>query len=272
MDIVKDVLIPVGIFAALGLVFGVLLAVASKIFEVKTDERVPKITEILPGANCGGCGYSGCAALAEAIVKGEASPSACAVGGNEAAKAIGAVMGVDVEETEPLCAKVMCAGCNEKAKRKYIYIGANDCISAAKTSGGDKLCPGGCLGFGTCAKSCSFGAITVIDGVANVDAAKCRGCGTCVDVCPKHIIKLIPASAKVAVECSSTQKGADVRKACDAGCIGCKICEKTCDFGAISVINNLAYIDYAKCTACGKCAEKCPRKIIFVSDGKASVK
>ena len=271
MDIVRDVLLPIGIFAALGLVFGAILAIASKIFEVKVDERIPQITDALPGANCGGCGYSGCAALAEAIVKGEAKPNACSVGGNEAAKAIGAIMGVEVEETEPVRAQVMCAGCGEKSKRKYLYIGADDCISASKTSGGDKLCPGGCLGFGTCAKACVFGAITVIDKVAHIDPTKCRGCGTCVALCPKQIIKLVPASAPVWVECSSKQKGADVRKACEVGCIGCKLCEKACEFGAISVVDNLARIDYSKCTGCGKCADKCPRKIIFNRNGKAVI-
>ena len=174
---ISDVLIPMAIFAALGLAFGIILAVAAKIFEVKVDERVPAICDVLPGANCGGCGFSGCAALAEAIVKGEASPNACAVGGNECAKKIGEIMGVEVDETVPMRAQVMCAGCGDKAKRKYLYTGAQDCISASKTLGGDKLCPAGCLGFGTCAAACVFGAITVVDKVAHIDPQKCRACG-----------------------------------------------------------------------------------------------
>ena len=268
---IADVLIPIAIFAALGLTFGIILAIASKIFHVNVDERVEQICDVLPGANCGGCGFSGCAALAEAIVKGEASPSACTAGGNEATKAIGAIMGVEVKESVPVRAQVMCAGCGEKSKRKYLYTGAHDCISASKTSGGDKLCPGGCLGFGTCAAACVFDAITVVDKVAHIDPEKCRGCGTCVALCPKKIIKMIPVSAQVVVECSSTQKGADTRKACDVGCIGCKLCEKACEFDAICVNDNLASVDYEKCTGCGKCAEKCPRKIIFNKHGKAVI-
>ena len=178
---------------------------------------------------------------------------------------------VEVEDAEPVRAQVMCAGCGEKSKRKYLYIGAEDCISASKTSGGDKLCPGGCLGFGTCAAACVFEAITIIDKVAHIDPDKCRGCGTCVDICPKGIIKLVPISSPVWVECSSKQKGADARKACEVGCIGCKICEKNCEFDAIHVNDNLASVDYAKCTGCGKCAEKCPRKIIVNKNGKVVI-
>ena len=268
---IGDVLIPVAIFAVLGLTFGIILAIASKIFHVKVDERIGQICDVLPGANCGGCGFSGCAALADAIVKGEAKPDACTAGGNECSKTIGAIMGVEVKESIPVRAQVMCAGCGEKSKRKYLYTGAHDCISASKTLGGDKLCPGGCLGFGTCAAACVFDAITVVDKVAHIDPEKCRGCGTCIPLCPKKIIKMIPVSAPVIVECSSTQKGADTRKACDVGCIGCKICEKTCEFDAIHVTDNLASVDYSKCTGCGKCTEKCPRKIIFNKNGKAVI-
>ena len=260
---ITDILIPVGIFAALGVIFGVILAVAAKIFEVKVDERVPKVLDCLPGANCGGCGFSGCAALAEAIVKGEAKPGSCTVGGSEAAKKVGAIMGVEVGESVRMRAQVMCSGTSEFAKKKYVYAGAKDCISATKLAGGDKLCPNGCVGLGTCVAACPFGSITVVSGVAVVDYKKCEGCGVCTHACPKGIIKLIPYNSRHWVGCMSVEKGAVTRKQCDVGCISCKMCEKSCEYGAIKVTDFVAAIDYEKCVGCDKCVEKCPRHIIW---------
>lgn len=259
----KDILITVLVFAGLGGLFGAVLAVASRIFAVKVDERVPKILEHLPGANCGGCGFSGCAALAEAIVRGDAKPDACTVCDSENAKEIGKLMGVEVGEKKRMRAQVMCSGSGGASVKKYIYQGAHDCISAEKLGGGDKLCPNGCIGLGTCVASCSFGAISVEDGVAKVDYKKCGGCGTCVAACPKHIIKLIPFDAEHWVGCMSVENGAKTRKQCGVGCISCRICEKNCEYGAIHVNDFVASIDYDKCAGCGKCVEKCPRKIIW---------
>ncbi len=258
-----NILITVLVFAALGALFGVILAVASKIFFVKVDERVPKILECLPGANCGGCGYSGCAALAEAIARGDARPDSCNVTDTDADKAIGAIMGVKVGEKKRMRAQVMCSGHSGAAKKKYIYSGAADCASAERLGGGDKLCPNGCIGLGSCAAACPMGAISVLDGVARVDYHKCEGCGLCVSACPKHIIKLIPFSAAHWVGCMSVENGANTRKQCDRGCISCRLCEKNCPEGAITVTDFVASIDYAKCIDCGKCVEKCPRGIIW---------
>lgn len=258
-----EIIITVAVFAFLGAFFGGALAVASKIFEIKVDERVPEIIEALPGANCGGCGYSGCAALAEAIVAGDAKPEACTVGGNDAAKKIGEIMGVEVKEVKRMRAQVMCSGMGGAAKLKYVYSGAKDCISAANLGGGDKLCPNGCIGLGTCVSSCSFGAISVLDGVAVVDYHKCGGCGACVASCPKNIIKLIPFDARHWVGCMSVENGVNTKKQCDAGCISCRLCEKVCEVGAITVNDFVASIDYEKCIDCGKCVDRCPRKIIW---------
>ncbi len=258
-----DILIPVLVFAVLGLLFGLVLAVASRAFAVKQDERIPAVTECLPGANCGGCGYSGCAALAEAIVAGEAKPTACSVGGGETARAIGEVLGIEVGETVRMRAQVMCSGTAEYAKKKYVYAGAQDCIAAAKLGGGDKLCPNGCIGLGTCVSRCPFRAISVVKGVAVVDYRKCVGCGVCTAACPKHLIELIPFEARHWVGCRSVDKGAVTRSYCDVGCISCKLCEKACEAGAIAVNDYVASIDYAKCTGCDACVEKCPRKIIW---------
>ena len=252
-------------FALLGGVIGVLLAVASKVFAVPKNEKAEAIEEKLPGANCGGCGFSGCAALAEAIAEGKAKPTACAVGGAETAKAIAGIMGVEAEDTVRMCAHVMCSGMADVSKKKYEYHGIMDCSSAMQLGGGGRLCPNGCLGLGTCVSKCPFGAIGVVNGVAVVDKVKCRACGVCVAECPKHIIKLIPYDAKYWVGCMSEEKGAVTRNQCSVGCIGCHMCEKVCETGAIKVNGFLAEIDYTKCTGCGKCAEKCPRKTIRCS-------
>lgn len=259
---ISDVLIPVGIFAALGVLFGVLLAVASKVFAVKVDERIHAVLENLPGANCGGCGYSGCSALAEAIVKGEASPNACNGCSAAGLRKIGEIMGMEVAAPVPLHAQVKCSGNCHTAVFKYRYEGAQDCIAAERMGGGDKVCANGCIGLGTCVAACKYDAIRVVDGLAVVDTAKCIGCGACANLCPKHLIAMIPAKSKYDVLCRSVENGATTRRQCAVSCISCRICEKNCPAGAVTVNNFVASIDQNKCTGCGICAEKCPRKII----------
>ncbi|MBQ4353962.1 MAG: RnfABCDGE type electron transport complex subunit B [Clostridia bacterium] len=259
----KEIILPIVIFIGLGIFMGVLLAAASKIFAVRKNETAEKIAECLPGANCGGCGYSGCAALAEAIAKGEAAVTKCSVGGAETAQAIAAIMGVEAGETVRMRAQVMCSGTSEYAKKKYIYEGVPDCTAAAKIGGGDKLCKNGCIGLGTCVKACPFGAISVQQGIAAVDYTKCKGCGVCVTACPKNIIRLIPFDSKHWVGCMSVDDGKNTRKVCDVGCISCKICQKNCPTGAILVDNFVAKIDYPKCIGCNVCVNKCPRHIIW---------
>lgn len=258
----SNIIIPAAIFSGLGLLLGILLAVAARVFAVKTDERAEQIAEILPGANCGGCGYSGCAALAVAIAKGEANANACRAGGAACAERIGAIMGVAVTAQEPLRAFVRCSGSCGQAKEKCSYEGVQDCIAADRMYGSDKLCAFGCMGLGTCVSVCKYEAIRIVDGIAAVDPEKCTGCGACAGVCPKGLIDLIPRSAPYVVACRSKDPGATVRKLCDVGCIGCRICEKNCPTGAVRVVDNLATIDPTACTGCGTCAQKCPRKII----------
>ena len=248
----------------LGAAMGLVLYVASVAFYVPVDERVEKTTSMLPGYNCGGCGYAGCSGLAAAIVKGEAPVNQCPVGGDEVAAKIGEIMGVAAEAGVKKVAFVKCAGTCYTAKVDYEYTGIEDCAAMAFVpNGGAKSCKYGCLGFGTCVKACPFDAIHIVDGVAVVDKDACKACGKCIAACPKNLIELVPYAQTHLVQCSSKDKGKQVMSVCKAGCIGCKMCEKVCPSEAITVTDNLAHIDPEKCTNCGLCAEKCPKKIIL---------
>ena len=257
------------VLGGLGLIFGAVLAFAARVFAVEVDPREEAIVGCLPGANCGGCGFPGCAGYAAAVVKGEAPVNRCAAGGAAAADQIAEIMGVTADAAVRMVAQVHCTGCGVD-HQKYEYIGVHDCVAAARLPGGGPLgCDYGCLGMGSCEKVCPFDAIHVINGVAKVDEDKCKACNQCVDICPRHIIALEPYKTKrhVTIPCSSHDKGVDARKVCDNGCIGCSLCAKSCPKEAITMVNNLAVIDYDKCIGCGICAQKCPRKLITV-DGK----
>ncbi len=251
------------IVGIIGLAFGLLLAFAAVIFKVEVDERIEKIQEVLPGANCGACGYAGCAAYAAAVVEKGAPVDACSVGKSNVAQQVGGIMGKAVAAKKPVVARVLCGGDCEKAKDKYEYSGVSDCRSAAKLAGGSKACSYGCLGLGTCAEVCKFDAIHIKNGIAVVDEEKCTACGMCVKACPKNVIELVPKDSLVTVLCKNKKSGKEVNAVCSAGCIACGICRKNCPFEAIAVIDNLAVIDYEKCKSCGICANKCPKKAII---------
>ena len=248
----------------IGLLIGLLLGFAAKAFAVPVDEKEIEVREFLPGNNCGGCGYAGCDALAKAIAAGEAPVNACPVGGAAVAEKIGNVMGVAAGDSVKMVAYVKCSGTCDKAGIKANYYGISDCKRAAAIPGrGDKACSFGCMGFGSCVAACKFDAIHVEHGVAVVDKEKCVACGKCVATCPKSLIELVPYAAPHKVQCNSKEFGKAVKEVCSAGCIGCKMCTRVCEADAITVENNIAKIDYSKCTGCGKCAEKCPAKIIL---------
>lgn len=259
------VLWPVVTLGGLAIFFGMVLAFASKKFAVEVDPRVTDIRNVLPGANCGGCGFAGCDALAEAIVRGDAAITACPVGGSELAAKIAALMGVEAGSMEKQVARVICCGDKNNAKEKYEYFGIEDCKAAEMLAGGSKSCRFGCTGLGTCVKACPFDAIHVVNGVAVVDEEKCTACKKCIAVCPKNIIELVPVSKEVRVLCKNTEKGKAVMEACKVGCIACQKCVKACKFDAIVFENNLARIDYSKCVNCMMCAEACPTKTIYAN-------
>lgn len=266
MEIIREIAVTAGVFIGLGALMGAMLAAASRAFAVKTDPRIDAVRSNLPGANCGGCGFAGCSAFAEALVEGRAAPSGCAAADSAAVDEICRILGVEAGHSVRMRAQVMCSGTSEASKKKYIYSGISDCLSAVTLGGGDKLCPNGCIGLGTCTRSCKFGAISVRDGVAVVDYDLCRACGMCVSTCPKGLIELVPFESRYFVGCRSVDDGKTTRRNCDVGCISCRLCEKACDADAISVDDFVAHIDYSKCTGCGKCSDKCPRKIIKSSD------
>ncbi len=257
------IIIAAAVVSIVGLILGLFLGFMGKKFAVEVDQKEIDVRAELPGNNCGGCGYAGCDALAKAIAAGEAEVGACPVGGEPVAKKIADIMGAEVGNTRRMTAFVKCAGECDKTNETYRYTGVEECtVMPFVPNGGSKSCTYGCMGYGSCVKACPFDAIHVINGVAVVDKKKCKACGKCVAVCPRNLIELIPYDAKEVVKCSSKDKGKDVMAACQVGCVGCMLCTKQCEFDAIKVENNIAHIDYDKCTGCGKCAEKCPKKII----------
>ena len=251
------------VVGVVGIFVGLFLGVAGIQFKVTVDEKEEAVLKALPGNNCGGCGFAGCSGLAAAIAKWEAAVNACPVGGEAVGREIAQIMGVDAGESEHKVAYVHCQGDCEKAGVDYNYFGAGDCrMMAFVPGGGPKSCNSGCLGYGTCVKECPFDAIRVKNGIAVVDKEKCKACGKCVAVCPKHLISLIPYDAKQRVACSSTDKGPVTMKACQVGCIGCGICAKVCPKQAVTVADFHAVIDHEKCIQCGACEAKCPKKAI----------
>ena len=256
----NPILLAVIFVGALGLVCAVAIVVLSKFLAVPVDEKAVEIEELLPGANCGSCGFSGCSGYAEALSKGETDKvNLCNPGGQEVADAISAALGRESAVLTPMTAVVRCRGYDDVAIKKMRYEGVASCRLANQLYGGEKLCPFGCVGLGDCVDACKYDAIRVVNGVAVVDPAACKACGMCASVCPKKLITLLPKGTPNArVLCRNAQKGAQTRKECTNGCIGCMKCQKVCEAGAVKVANFLAEVDNDLCVACGKCVEACP--------------
>ncbi len=261
-------LIPILTLSILGLLFGLGLAGAFRIFRLEEDPKIARLLEVLPGANCGTCGFAGCLGLAQALAAGKTPPSTCAPAGAEAQQKIAEILGAKIEAKKTrLVATLICNG-GAAALNKLIYRGVKTCAGASIYHGGQKTCSYGCLGFGDCVRACKFGAMHM-DSKTNLPVIieeECTSCGLCIKACPKNILVLRPWQNKVYVMCNSTDKGAIVARYCKNGCIGCLKCEKVCPADAIHVRDNLALIDYAKCTQCGECVKVCPAKVIFPCD------
>lgn len=257
-----EIIFAILVLGFLGLFFGIGLAIASKKLAVHIDEKVEKVFHLLPGANCGACGNPGCFGFAESLVSSKAVVDACRVSNEASREEIAKIIGTSLEKKIRRTAVLHCQG-GAKVKERFIYSGINDCLAANLVAGGSKACVFGCLGFGTCAKACPFGAISMSEEkLPVIDQNKCRACNKCVLVCPKKLIALVPVTGVVMVCCNSHDFGKEVKMACSVGCIGCKLCEKACKFSALTVIDNLAVIDYHKCTSCGECVKVCPTHAI----------
>lgn len=260
-----QVFIPALILLVLAMLFAIALAYLGKKLAVSRDERIDRVRDCLSGANCGACGYAGCDGFATALVEGKAELSSCNATSKEKKEEIAEILGLT--DTGEATKVVVCCHGGQDAKDKYDYVGYGDCRSMELLAGGRKQCAWGCLGTGSCVDACQHHAVTVKQkGYSEVSLSKCISCGRCISVCPKKIIKRIPASAAYYVACSNHQKGKDVRELCSKGCIACGLCVKQCEVGAITIVDNLATIDYTKCINCGKCAAKCPQRCIVSTD------
>ena len=260
-----QVFIPALILLVLAMLFAIALAYLGKKLAVSRDERIDQVKDCLSGANCGACGYAGCDGFATALVEGKAELSSCNATSKEKKEEIAEILGLT--DTGEATKVVVCCHGGQDAKDKYDYVGYGDCRSMELLAGGRKQCAWGCLGTGSCVDACQHHAVTVKQkGYSEVSLSKCISCGRCISVCPKKIIKRIPASATYYVACSNHQKGKEVRELCTKGCIACGICVKQCEVGAITIVDNLATIDYTKCINCGKCAAKCPQRCIVSTD------
>ncbi len=253
------ILIATTIVTAIGLILAIMLVIAAKFLKVSVDEKFTDIRACLPGVNCGACGYTGCDSYAAALVNDPTvKTNLCIPGADAVAAEIANVLGVEAEDVIEQTSRVKCNGnCDKTGKIAELY-GAKSCAAAKLVYGGAGKCTFGCIGLGDCTKVCPTNAICIDNGIARIIKEKCIGCGLCAKTCPNSVISLADAVCTVTVKCNNHDKGAITRKKCTAGCIGCKKCENTCPNGAITVQDNLAVIDYSKCTNCGECAKVCP--------------
>jgi Na+-translocating ferredoxin:NAD+ oxidoreductase RNF subunit RnfB len=259
---VTVVLVTAVFSALLAFALGAALGFFRKVFAVRDDPLIGRLRELLPGANCGACGYPGCDAYAAALAAGNAGPGACSVGGKETADKLAGIVGGDAHVIS-VVAVLACQGSNLHTVKKGLYTGLETCRGAKLSVGGTKLCAWGCLGFGDCVKKCKFGALSLREnGLPKVDYAKCTGCRLCIAECPQQILREIPRDRTGAlVLCSNLNPNRpQISKGCKIACIKCGLCARNCPQKCIDLSSMIPIVDYAKCTSCGTCVEKCPTK------------
>ena len=265
----QNILIPGVIVLSIAAFLGILIVIVSHFFQMPVDTRKEELLAALPGANCGGCGFAGCDGYAQFLADGSSDTSLCAVGGAACSAELASILGVEAKSPVPRVVRLLCQGSSVHTSRRYEYLGTLTCNAAHGLLGGPGACTYGCLGFGDCVTVCAFHALSIEDGIVSVDVNECTACGQCVKMCPKDLLQLFPQTADVAVLCRNTWPGAQTRKNCDIGCIGCQKCVKTCPVGAISMGGGaLAVIDQSLCTHCGACVTVCPTNSIALLQAK----
>ncbi len=258
----QSILYSVIIMGVLGAGMAIMLIFASKKFAIQENPQVEEILAALPGVNCGGCGFAGCRSFAEQKVKNPSGEAFCPPGGEKVSQVIAEILGIQMQARKPMVARLKCAGTNEVSAMIGDYEGIQDCRAAMLVYPGHKICPYGCIGLGSCLRSCKFDAISFYEGIVKIDEERCVGCRACVATCPKRLIEMMPKDSTIYVACSNNDRGGQVRTACSVGCIGCMKCEKVCPANAVKVTDFLSKVDQEKCIKCGKCVEGCPVQVI----------
>ena len=266
-ELIQIALTGLALLGSIGLFFGIGLALAAHKFAVERNPKVEEVMEVLPQAQCGGCGYAGCEGYARAVVDNpEVPPNLCFPGKEAVGAKVAKITGKEMAKRENSVARLRCDRQDGKVSHKHVYYGFDTCAAANLAYGGSSKCQYACIGMGDCMRACPFNAIEMIDNMPFIHADRCVGCGKCAKTCPKQVIEVMPADARVYVPCSSKGFGKEVKDVCEVGCIGCKMCVKACPAGAVSVVDNVVHIDSHKCLSydgdCGQaCVTKCPRKI-----------
>ena len=268
----NSIIVPVISLGSVALALGLIIVFISKKFYVKEDPLVGTVHELLPGVNCGACGYPGCEAFAKELVKTRDSSMSCPPGGAALSEQLGYALGMKMAEVKPVASVLTCQGSFDHATPTADYKGINDCWAAKQCFSGTKLCPYSCFGLGSCVAVCKYGAMSLENGLVVIDEEKCTGCGICITECPQGMLVMQDKTkSRYTVACKSVDKGAATRKYCKVGCIACNKCVKVCEDDAVKVENFIAIIDQNKCTACNKCLEACPTHSITVVGGKPAV-